>query len=211
MIIAIDAASTDLSVALAAPDGNTLAEDAWSGGHRQSAELLPRLLGLLDASGSTLADAGALAVGTGPGSFTGLRVAMSLAKGIAAALRRPIVGVPSLEAWLASDTDAVAAVSRAGAHEAYVLARGEATPAVVSGAALAALADGRPVVAPGELADAFGLASARVPRAAGALAALASRRLGRDPAGDDLRTLEPIYLRQPRGVEAAAEGAVRWL
>ncbi len=211
MIIAIDAASTEVSVALAAPDGSAIVEDAWSSGHRQSAELLPRLLALFDASARTLRDTGAVAVGTGPGSFTGLRVAMSVAKGIAAALGRPIVGVPSLEAWLASDTEAVAAASRAGAHEAYVLARGEPRAAVVPGAGLAELADGRPIVAAGELADAFGLASARPPRAALALAALASRRLAGDPAGDDLRALEPVYLRQPRGVEGEPEGAVRWL
>lgn len=211
MIIAIDATSTDLSVALAAPDGAALAEDSWSGGHRQSAELLPRLLALLDASGRTLADTRAVAVGSGPGSFTGLRVAMSLGKGIAAALGVPIIGVPSLEAWLASDPEAVAAVSRAGAHEAYVLPRGESSPSIVAGATLATLAGDRPVVAARELAAAFGVKAARPPRAAAALAALAAGSLARNPAGDDLRELEPIYLRQPRGIEAPAEGAVRWL
>jgi hypothetical protein len=39
----------------------------------------------------------------------------------------------------------------------------------------------------------------------------ASARLLVDPAGDDLRRLEPIYLRAPRGVIEAAEGQVRWL
>ncbi len=121
VIIAIDGASTDVSVALAEPDGTLIAEDAWSGTQRQSAELLPRLLALLAGSGRPLSDATALAVGTGPGSFTGLRVAMALSKGLAAGLARPIVGVPSLPAWLDADPDAAAAVARAGARDAYVL------------------------------------------------------------------------------------------
>ena len=54
VIIAIDAASTDLSVALAEPDGTLIAEDAWSSAQRQSAELLPRLLALLAGAGRPL-------------------------------------------------------------------------------------------------------------------------------------------------------------
>jgi hypothetical protein len=38
-----------------------------------------------------------------------------------------------------------------------------------------------------------------------------ARHLAKDPAGDDLRRLEPIYLRAPRGVTAESEGTVRWL
>ena len=125
VIIAIDAASTDLSLALAEPDGTLIADDAWSSAQRQSAELLPRLLALLDRVERPLGTTTVVAVGTGPGSFTGLRVAMALAKGLAFGLRIPIVGVPSLEAWLDADPEAVAAIARAGAREAYVLERGE--------------------------------------------------------------------------------------
>ena len=48
-----------------------------------------------------------MAVGVGPGSFTGLRVGMGLAKGIALARHVPIVGVPSLVAWLVAEPEAV--------------------------------------------------------------------------------------------------------
>jgi len=208
VIIAIDAASTDCSLALADSDGSVLAEDAWSSAQRQSAELLPRLLELLAGVDRSLRDASAIAVGTGPGSFTGLRVAMALAKGLAVGLRTPIVGAPSLDAWLEADPDATAAVARAGAREAYLLARGEAGPRIVDREMLP-LNDA--VVAPAELASAFGLLDARRPRGATAIARSAAVRISIDPAGDDLRALEPIYLRAPRGVAAESGERVRWL
>lgn len=210
MIIAIDAASTDLGVALADPDGSPIAAEAWSSHQRQSAELLPRLLAVLEGSGRGLRDASALAVGLGPGSFTGLRVAMALAKGLALALERPIVGVPSLPAWLDADPDAVAAVARAGAREGYLLARGQAEPGIADRDRLLELVGTSPVVAAAELAEAFGLV-ARPPRGAPAIAATAAQLLAADPAGDDLRRLEPIYLRAPRGVAAESEATVKWL
>lgn len=209
MIIAIDAASTDLSVALAEPDGTLIAEDAWSSAQRQSAELLPRLLTLLAGAGRPLAAVTALAVGTGPGSFTGLRVAMALAKGLAIGLTRPAVGVPSLRAWLDADPGAVAALARAGARDAYVLMREADAPSIVDRDELISLA--RPVIAATELAAAFGLDESRPPRGASAIARRAAERLAVEPDGDDVRSLEPIYLRAPRGVEAESSERVTWL
>jgi tRNA threonylcarbamoyladenosine biosynthesis protein TsaB len=211
VIVAIEAASGDLSVALAGPDGTPIADDAWRSAQRQSAELLPHLLALLERGGRSLEDTTAVAVGIGPGSFTGLRVALALGKGLAFALGRPIVGVPSLEAWLAAHPDAAAAVGRAGAREAYLLTRGEDSVRVVEAATLASqLGDAR-VVAPGELAEAFGLTGAEAPRAAVAIAARAAASLGATPDGDDLRTLEPLYVRPPRGLGPENEALVRWL
>lgn len=211
MIIAIEAASTDLSVALAQPDGTHIADDGWTSAQRQSAELLPRLLELLHRSGRSLRETTAVAVGIGPGSFTGLRVALALGKGLALALERPIVGVPSLGAWLAAHPDAAAALARAGAREAYLLPRGEDSPRIVDRDTVTALLGDARIVAPAELADAFGLAGAESPRAAAAVAAVAVARLDADPGGDDLRTLEPIYVRAPRGVGTESEGQIRWL
>lgn len=208
MIIALDAASTDLSLALADADGTILAEDAWSSAQRQSAEMLPRLLALVAAADRSLRDLRAVAVGTGPGSFTGLRVAMAIAKGLALGLGRPIVGVPSLPAWLANEPDALGAVARAGAREAYLLVRGEEDPRIVDRDELNPTG---PLVAAADLAAAFGLADTRRPRAAPAIARLAAERLARDPAGDDLRLLEPLYLRAPRGVATESRERVRWL
>lgn len=211
MILAIDGASTDLSVALATSNGDAAAEVSWTTAQRQSAELLPRILELLAAADRPLSDLTAIAVGAGPGSFTGLRVAMALGKGLALGLDRPIVGVPSLLAWLEVAPDAEAAVARAGAREAYLLVRGARGPAIVDRDELTRRLAGHSIVAPGELAEAFGLAGARAPAAAPAVARLAARRLATDPAGDDRSRLEPIYLRAPRGLASAPEGEVRWL
>ena len=210
MIVSIDAASTDLGIALAEADGALIAADAWTSAQRQSAELLPRLLDLLSGAQRDLASITAVAVGTGPGSFTGLRVAMAMAKGLAFAIGCPIVGVPSLRAWLDADSDAVAALARAGAREAYVLGRGEDAPVIVDRDVLGPLRD-RSVIAPAELAEAFGLHHATSPRGAPVIARDAAGRLAADPAGDDLARLEPIYLRAPRGVADVVQSEVRWL
>ena len=211
MIVAIEAASTDLSLAIADADGAIIGDDAWTSERRQSAELLPRLLALLDREGHSLGELAGIGVGSGPGSFTGLRVAMALAKGLAVALRRPLVAVPSLVAWLEADPAAELAIARAGARDAYVQARGPEGPVIVDREVIAGRSVGTQVVAPVELAEAFGLTRARPPRAAAAIARAAAARFADDPAGDDPRTVEPIYLRAPRGVGTMAEGEVRWL
>jgi tRNA threonylcarbamoyl adenosine modification protein YeaZ len=210
VIVAIEAASTDLSLAIADPHGGIVAEDAWTSPRRQSAELLPRLLALLERDGIGLGAVTGIGVGSGPGSFTGLRVAMSLAKGLAVGLRRPLVAVPSLVAWLDADPAAQVAIARAGARDAYVQARG-GDALIVDRDALAERLDGMTVVAPAELADAFGIERASRPRGAVAIARATADRLAADPAGDDPRTVEPIYLRAPRGAAAESEGEVQWL
>lgn len=208
MILAFDGASTDLSAALAEPDGSPIADVAWTSGHRQSAELLPRLLALLADSGRGLHDTTAIGVGVGPGSFTGLRVALALAKGLAVGLSVPLVGVPSLRAWLEADASADAAVARAGAREAYVATRTDDGVAIADRDALTSLG---PVIAAAEVAAAFGLEDVRAPRGAIAIASSTAVRLADGIAGDDPRTLEPIYLRAPRGVTAESREAVKWL
>jgi tRNA threonylcarbamoyl adenosine modification protein YeaZ len=204
MIIAIESASSDPSLALASAEGAVLASDGWAGEGRQASELLPRLLVLLASAGLDLREATALAVGVGPGSFTGLRVSMSLAKGIALALRLPMVGIPSLEAWLEAEPGAAAAVSRAGAQDAYLLPRAETEPRIVAAADLRALVGGSVLAAPSELALAFELSGTLPPHgAAAAIARRAAVRLAQDPAGDDLERLEPWYVQSPRGVTAS--------
>ena len=210
MIVAIESASSDPSLALAAPDGVAFATDGWAGEGRQASELLPRLLVLLARSGRELGETTAIAIGVGPGSFTGLRVSMSLAKGIALALRVPVVGVPSLAAWLEAEPRAAVAIARAGAQDAYLLTRGTSEPRIVAASDLPAMIEGSLAAAPSEQAAAFGLSGALPPHeAAAAVARLGALRLGSEPRGDDLTGLEPWYLRPPRGV-AAQETVSRW-
>jgi tRNA threonylcarbamoyladenosine biosynthesis protein TsaB len=212
VIVAIESASTDLGIALATPTGDSVTDEAWHSGERGSAELVPRLLALIRRSGRDLQATTGVAVGTGPGSFTGLRVGMSVAKGLAVALGVPIVGVPSLRAWLEAAPGARAAAVRAGASEAYLLGRRETNPVIVRRDELAARAGSTPLVAPAELAEAFGLAAAVSPfGAARAIALAAAERLQVDPAGDDVARLAPVYGRPPRGLGGGrAEGRLAW-
>lgn len=201
MILAIESASADPSLAVGSLDGALLASDGWSGDARQGSQLMPRLIDLLEGRGGRLADLEAVAVGVGPGSFTGLRAGMSVAKGLALALSVPIVGLPSLVAWLAAEPTAEAALNRAGARDAYLLVRGDDALRIVPFEELSTFAD-RTVVAPRELATVLSLHSAIGPqRAAAQLALAAAARLAAEPLGDDLALLEPAYLRAPRGTE----------
>jgi len=213
VILALDSASTDVSVALTTGEGEPMAVEGWTSSHRQGHELLPRLLAMLDAQGLPLRSLSAVAVGTGPGSFTGLRVGMSVAKGLALALGRPIVGVPSLPAWLDADVECTAALARAGARDAYLLTRGADAIEIVDRDGLPASIGDAPVAAPVELAAAFGLDQARPPHhAALAIGRTAALRLAEAPAGDDLAHLEPVYLRAPRGLGQVEQvETITWL
>jgi len=211
VIVALEAASADQSVAVADPAGRALAQASWTAPRGQGGELLPRLLALLMDRGAALTDVTAVAVGVGPGSFTGLRVSLALAKGLAMGLDRPIVGIPSLEAWLAAAPDASVALARAGAAEVYALGRDGAGPQVLPLAAISDEARKATIVAPSELAAALTLGHATPPTgAAAAVAALAATRLTAG-GSDDLATLEPVYLRPPRGLAEMAEQPVTWL
>lgn len=211
MILAIDGASSAMSIALAERDGTPIAEADWISAQRQSAELLPHVLDLLAGAHGDVHGVSAVAVGTGPGSFTGLRVAMALAKGLAIGRACPIVGVPSLVAWLEHEPGTDAAVARAGAHEVYVLARSDEDVSILHRDQLPARVAGQSLVAPADVAEAFGLGPTRSPAAGPAIARMAAAHLEAEPDGDDLQRLEPIYLRAPRGLAAVPEGEVRWL
>jgi tRNA threonylcarbamoyladenosine biosynthesis protein TsaB len=211
MILAIESASTDPSLALAETDGSPLAHDAWSATGGQGRELLPRLIALLAGARRQLADVRAVAVGRGPGSFTGLRAGMSLAKGLAVGLSVPLVGVPSLVAWLAAEPETDAALARAGALEIYLLERGKKEPRIVDLREMADPARAARFIAPAEVATALGLSASIPPsRAALAVAVAGADRLGAAPQGDPLDSLEPIYLRPPRGLVAASSEVPAW-
>lgn len=116
MILAIDTATNWIGLAL--HDGaSVLAEFGWRSRQTQTEELAPAVAQLWARTGVAPADLGAVAVAIGPGSYTGLRVGLALAKGIALAHNLPLAGVPTLDIVAAAvcrlETDLVA-VAEAG-------------------------------------------------------------------------------------------------
>ncbi len=96
-ILAFDSAATAASVALY-QDGTLLAETYQRAGLTHSRTLLPMAQAMLELCGIGFDSVEALAVSAGPGSFTGLRIGISLVKGLAAAKNLPCIGVSTLEA-----------------------------------------------------------------------------------------------------------------
>jgi tRNA threonylcarbamoyl adenosine modification protein YeaZ len=96
VLVAIDT-STDIASLALIKDGVTLAELTWRSGQNHSTQLLPNLAYLLKLVGLDTSALTGIIVAKGPGSFNGLRVGISAAKGLAFSLDIPIVGVSSLE------------------------------------------------------------------------------------------------------------------
>jgi len=99
MLLALDVASSICTVVLFDPAGDAvLAEKVWRSRRRQTEETLPAVAGVLAQAGAVMDDVGILAVTTGPGSFTGVRIGISVAKGIALGLPEPpeLIGLPVL-------------------------------------------------------------------------------------------------------------------
>ncbi len=97
-VLAFEASSLRPSVALLDDDGRPLGRWMQAEGLRGTHRLAPEAAALLAAHGLTPGDLLGVAVGTGPGSYTGLRSAIALARGLAHASARPVVGIPSVEA-----------------------------------------------------------------------------------------------------------------
>lgn len=95
-LLAIDTSTQFASVALY--DGRTvLAEGTWHAHRRHDDHLFPEIERLLALSGVALGHVTRVAVAIGPGSFTGLRVAIAAAQGIARGSGAAAIGVPTLD------------------------------------------------------------------------------------------------------------------
>jgi tRNA threonylcarbamoyl adenosine modification protein YeaZ len=119
MELAIDTSSNIVSIALS-HRGEILAMLTWRTRQNHTTELLPGLVCLLQQARIKLASIGAIVVAKGPGSFNGLRVGMSTAKGLAFALSIPLLGVNTLEAEVypfASTGFPLRAIQKAGRQE----------------------------------------------------------------------------------------------
>ncbi len=105
LLLAIDTATRFAGLALY--DGDIIrAEKYWLSHDNHSVELMPALVDMLAQQGFAPADLAAVGVTIGPGSFTGLRIGLSVAKGLALANRLVILGIPTL------DVQALVAVQR---------------------------------------------------------------------------------------------------
>ena len=121
-LLALDTAGTRCSVALSV--GNALQELDAPAERLQAEHVLPMVERLLSEAGLKLTDLDAIAFGRGPGAFTGLRVATSVAQGLAYGAGLPVVPVSDLAALAAAAVrvhraDRIMACLDARMHEVY--------------------------------------------------------------------------------------------
>jgi tRNA threonylcarbamoyl adenosine modification protein YeaZ len=222
-LLAFDTATTVAVVALGDAEGRLLAETSWTAGYRHGEELLARIDALLSGAGVELGALAGIVVGTGPGAFTGLRVGLATAKGLAHGLGIPIVGVATSTALLRAAADADGPEGPGpGSPGPFVLLL-PAGPSdrilVLAGTPRLLVRETEPDVGVGARLVAVDLAG-RAPSDAvergerarsGLAAALVRIGVGRMAAGatDDLAALVPEYVTLPRGVHSEA-GAVEW-
>lgn len=98
MLLAINTSTPQFSIALLESEGALRAELMLAPGSKKFGGLMPAVHDLLRASDTAPGELNGLAVALGPGSFTGLRVGLSMAKGLCHGLGIPIIGVSGLEA-----------------------------------------------------------------------------------------------------------------
>ncbi len=119
ILLAFDTSAAHCAAALLLPDGRCLIRDeAMQKG--QAERLIPLLEELLSEAGLAWADLAGLVVGTGPGNFTGVRIAVSAARGLALGLNIPAIGVTRLEALAYGLPRPITVAEDARRGEAYV-------------------------------------------------------------------------------------------
>jgi tRNA threonylcarbamoyladenosine biosynthesis protein TsaB len=226
-ILALDTATRATAVALSGPGGELLeSRDDQPPGERpqHAAKLLGLCADVLGRAGRSFEAVDCIAVGTGPGTFTGLRIGVATARGLARAAEVPLVGVSTLHSLAlngldvppSNGRDAILAVLDARRGEAFVAAwsreeLGALTPPLLEPAALGpeALAAGlrQAALTPlaiGEGAVAFRevleLSGAFVPDADSGLhrvTAINHCRIARELDPRDPARVQPEYLRLP--------------
>jgi len=95
-LLAIDTSTRTVGISLY--DGaRVLHETVWTSLDHHTVELAPAVAQALSKSGLAIESLEAVAVATGPGSFTGLRIGIAMAKGLSLAQKIPVIGVPTLD------------------------------------------------------------------------------------------------------------------
>jgi tRNA threonylcarbamoyladenosine biosynthesis protein TsaB len=102
LILAIDTALDACAAGVLDTDaGKLIAQESLPMKRGHAEALMPLIARVMQASGTAFASLDRIAVTTGPGSFTGLRVGLSAARGLALAANKPVVGVTTLTAYAA--------------------------------------------------------------------------------------------------------------
>jgi len=117
-ILAFDTSAAHCAAALLWDGGQVLRDEAMDKG--QAERLIPMLEEVLAEAGLGWRDLKAIAVGTGPGNFTGVRIAVAAARGLALGLGIPAVGVTRLEALAFGLPRPVTVIEDARRGEIYV-------------------------------------------------------------------------------------------
>lgn len=203
-MLAIDTSTERAGLALSTRDGVIIR--SWDAGRTQTTSILPAIDEMIREAGMAPAGLTGIAIATGPGTFTGLRVGMSIAKGMVLALDVPLAGIPTLDVTAAGvpDADELIAVLPAGRGRVVWQHFGPGVDAGPNNTTLdeliGELASTPDVLVTGELGDVqqerIGEAHRHVRwahRDPAILLRLGAERLARGDA-DDPVTLEPVYL-----------------
>jgi tRNA threonylcarbamoyladenosine biosynthesis protein TsaB len=220
-LLAIDTAGSACSVAVGR-SATLLAAERRAMRHGHAEALLPMIDRAMEAAALSPTAIDGVAVAVGPGGFTGIRVGLGAAHGIALALQARLIGVTSFAAVVASRAGAksasgaatvvlVALDSRRDDFYVQLFGRASAEPLAEPAAVLpealadyvAGLAGAAPLLIAGDMAEQAAavlrsqfdveVVAESAPDARGVLTA-ALRQLARDPAGNPAR---PLYLRPP--------------
>ena len=213
-LLALDAAGQACSAALWQPGQGLLAHRFERRARGQSERLLPLVEAVMAEAGVAYAALGAIAVTLGPGGFTGVRIGLAAAEGLALAWNLPILGLDSFAVVAA----AVPAAEREGrdllvlidAKRAEVYAQlrpagaAPGEPALLAPAALAACLPPGPLLLAGDAVAqarpalvAAGLALVASSAAGEADAAVLARLAAALPLPADRQPPRPLYLRAP--------------
>ncbi len=96
IVLGVDTSTDHLGVGLA-DDGKIIFEDTLNAVQEHASQIIGMIDAVLSQAGVAKENLGGIAIADGPGSFTGLRIGMAAAKGMALALNIPIVGVSTFE------------------------------------------------------------------------------------------------------------------